>query len=198
MLMQRIVYGLRSKDIDSQYMKRFEVLLRQWAEINAFGATPPVDVVPILDWVPERFLGNWKSRARVVHDEMQSLYDGLHKLVLSRRQRVGSTNSIIDRVLDQREKNPLTDHQISMLSGVTIKGGSDTSASILASFVLAMVLHPDIQKKAQAEIDRAVPEDRVPDMSDFERLPYVTSIIKEVQRWRPIVGIGVPHQLSEG
>ena len=197
-LVMAIVYGLRSPDINSQYLQRFEVLLRQWAEINAFGATPPVDVVPILNWVPERFLGNWKSRAQVVHDEMRQLYDGLHKLVLRRRQRLGSTNSIIDRLLDQRENNPLTDHQISNLAGVTIKGGSDTSASILASFVLAMVLHPEIQKKAQAEIDRVIPDDRVPDVSDSDRLPYVMSIIKETQRWRPIVGIGVPHQLSEG
>ena len=113
---------------------------------------------------------------------MRALYDGLHQLVLRRRERIGSTNSIIDRLLDQREKTALTDHQISNLAGVTIKGGSDTSASVLASFVLAMVLHPHIQKKAQAEIDGAIPNDRVPDTSDYDRLPYVMSIIKETQR----------------
>lgn len=179
-------------------MQRFEALLRNWAAINAFGATPPVDVVPILNWVPEKFFGNWKSRARVVHDEMHDLYNGLRERVLSRRQRTGSTNSIMDRLLDQNEKNGLSTHQISNLAGVTIKGGSDTSASVLASFVLAMVLHPEIQKKAQAEIDRVVPADRIPDISDFGRLPYLMSIIKETQRWRPITGIGVPHQLSDG
>ena len=192
------VYGIRSPSIHGKYLVRFEKLLSNWAAINAFGATPPVDVIPILNWVPERFLGNWKSRAKVVHDEMRALYDGLHELVLRRRQRSGSTNSVIDRLLDQQNEAPLTKHQISNLAGVTIKGGSDTSASVLASFVLAMILHPEVQKKAQAEIDEAIPENRIPDDSDYDRLPYVMSIIKETQRWRPIVGVGVPHQLSEG
>ncbi|KAF2993165.1 hypothetical protein E8E13_000352 [Curvularia kusanoi] len=47
------------------------------------------------------------------------------------------------------------------------------------------------------EIDREVPSDRIPDQSDFSRLPYVMSIIKEVQRWRPLGGIAIPHSLSE-
>lgn len=129
---------------------------------------------------------------------MRDLYDGLHEVVHRRRQRIGSVNSIVDRILDQNEKNALTFHEISNLAGVTIKGGSDTSATVLANFVLAMVLHPDVQKKAQAEIDREVPSDRIPDISDVGRLPYVMSIIKEVQRWRPLGGVGIPHQLSEG
>lgn len=177
---------------------QFEQLLRDWTAVNSIGATPPVDIVPALNWVPERFLGNWKSRARVVHDSMRDLYDGLHEVVHRRRQRIGSVNSIVDRILDQNEKNASTFHEISNLAGVTIKGGSDTSATVLANFVLAMVLHPDVQKKAQAEIDREVPSDRIPDISDVGRLPYVMSIIKEVQRWRPLGGVGIPHQLSEG
>ncbi|OQO10660.1 hypothetical protein B0A48_03958 [Cryoendolithus antarcticus] len=191
-----IVYGIRSPTIHSKYLERFETLLGNWAAINAFGATPPVDIIPALKWVPERFLGNWISRATVVHDEMRRLYDGLQEIVMQRRRRIGTTDSMIDRVLDQQDKSPLTKHQIANLAGVTIKGGSDTSAAILTSFVLAMVLHPEIQKKAQAEID-AVTGDRIPDDSDYDRLPYVMAVIKEVQRWRPITGIGVPHQLSE-
>lgn len=129
---------------------------------------------------------------------MRDLYDGLHERVVRRRQRIGSVNSMIDRILDQNKQNALTSHQISNLAGVTIKGGSDTSATGLTNFVLAMVTHPDIQKRAQAEIDREIPSDRIPDGSDFRRLPYVMSVIKEVMRWRPIGGTGIPHQLSEG
>lgn len=172
--------------------------MRDWTLINRLGATPPVDIIPALNWVPERFLGNWKTRARVVHDAMRGLYDGLHEMVLRRRQRIGSANSIIDRILDQNGQNALTPHEISNLAGITIKGGSDTTATVLANFVLAMVLHPDVQKKAHAEIDLEVPSGRIPDASDFVRLPYLMAIIKEAQRWRPLTGVGVPHSLSEG
>ncbi|KAJ1328860.1 cytochrome P450 family 619 [Microdochium nivale] len=196
-LIMCLVYGIRQPRIEDPYILRFEELMRQWTVINRMGATPPVDIIPALNWVPERFFNNWKSRARAVHDEMRDLYDGLHDTVVRRRQRIGSAGSMVDRMLDQSGEKTLTRHQIANLGGVTIKGGSDTSATTLANFVTAMVLHPEIQKKAQAEIDREVPSDRIPDLSDFGRLPYVMAIIKEVQRWRPVFGIGPPHELSE-
>lgn len=45
-----------------------------------------------------------------------------------------------------------------------------------------MLLYPDIQRKAQAEVDRVVGKDRLPDFSDEPALPYVTALVKEVLR----------------
>lgn len=50
-----------------------------------------------------------------------------------------------------------------------------------------MVLHPEVQKKAQAEIDQVVGRDRLPVYSDRSRLPYVDAVMKEVLRWHPPV-----------
>lgn len=62
-------------------------------------------------------------------------------------------------------------------------------------FVLAMVLHPEVQAKAQAEIDALLGDSRLPEMSDRESLPYVCCIVKEVLRWWPAFPIGEsrPH-----
>ena len=179
-------------------MKRIEHLLEIWAHINAFGATPPVDIFPFLKYVPQKVFGNWVNRAAKVHDEMHQLYNGLRDLVLQRREKQGSKNSILDRLLDQQKSSELTTHQVTLLAGVATKGGSDTSASVIASFVQAMVTWPEIQRKAQAEIDSVIPEDRVPDFSDYETLPYVATIIKEAHRWRPVAPLSVPHALSQG
>lgn len=179
-------------------MERLEALLQKWARIQEFGATPPVDIFPFLKAIPERFLGNWVTRAKVVHDEMHQLYTGLLNSVLKRRQAIGSQFTVLDRLLDQQEKTGLTTHQITLLSGVTIKGGSDTSASVLTSFVQAMVTYPEVQKKAQAEIDAVLGEDKVPEWSDYDKLPYVAQIVKESHRWRPVAPLSVPHALSEG
>lgn len=192
------VYGIRSPSFDSPYLQRLNSLVEIWARINEFGATPPVDIFPFLKLIPERFLGNWVTRATKVHDELHDLYNSLVKAVLKRRNAVGSMPTVIDRLYDQQEKTGLTDHQITLLAGVTIKGGSDTSASVLTSFVQAMVTFQDVQKKAQAEIDAVVPEDRVPNWDDYEKLPYVAQIIKESHRWRPVAPLSVPHRLSEG
>lgn len=129
---------------------------------------------------------------------MHMLYDGLRELVLQRRRTKGPMNSIMDRLLDQQKANDLTTHQVTLLAGVATKGGSDTSASVLASFVQAMVTWPEIQRTAQAEIDAVVPEDRVPDFDDYEKLPYIAQIIKEAHRWRPVAPLSVPHALSQG
>lgn len=65
--------------------------------------------------------------------------------------------------------------------------------SSLASFILAMVLHPEIQARAQAEIDSVVgPEwQRLPSFADRPRLPYVDAIVLELLRWNTSVPLGL-------
>ena len=41
-------------------------------------------------------------------------------------------------------------------------------------------------------------EERSPEWSDFEKLPYINMIIKESHRWRPVSPLGVSHALGEG
>ena len=76
-----------------------------------------------------------------------------------------------------------------------------------------MLHYPDIQKKAQAEVDKVVGSSRMPEVSDMDSLPYVTALIKEVARspffphcefvylthfrWRPVAPTGFPHALIQ-
>lgn len=55
---------------------------------------------------------------------------------------------------------------------------------------MAMALHPEVQDKAQAEIDRVIGPDRLPQVADRDSLPYVTAVMREVLRWQPIVTVG--------
>ena len=59
-----------------------------------------------------------------------------------------------------------------------------------------MARHPEIQRKAQEEIDRVVGTDRLPTIEDRESLPYLNLVIAEVLRYNPIAPI-VPHSLDE-
>ena len=52
--------------------------------------------------------------------------------------------------------------------------------------MLAMVLHPEAQKRAQDEIDSVVGRDRLPTFQDYEQLPYVRALVKETMRWRGV------------
>ena len=57
-------------------------------------------------------------------------------------------------------------------------------------FILAMTLYPEVQIKAQEEIDRVVGQDRLPDLSDRENLPYIEGVFMETLRWKPVVPLG--------
>jgi cytochrome P450 len=54
----------------------------------------------------------------------------------------------------------------------------------------AMLLYPDVQAKAQAELDAIVGSDRLPDFSDRGHLPYVNSVILETLRWKVVAPTG--------
>lgn len=197
-VLKLLVYGIRSPSIDAPHTKKLAEAGEIWARINEFGATPPVDIFPFLKWIPQRFLGNWVTRSMEVHDALHDLYEGLLNSVMRRRQAIGTIDSLVDRVLDQQEKHGLTTHQVMLLAGVTIKGGSETTASVLTSTIQALVTNPEVQRKAQAEIDSVVGEDRTPRWGDYEKLPYTAAMVKESHRWRPVAPLSVPHALSEG
>lgn len=52
-----------------------------------------------------------------------------------------------------------------------------------------MVLYPEVQIKAQLQID-SVCGGRLPDFSDYGSLPYVDAILREALRWHPVVHLG--------
>ena len=56
---------------------------------------------------------------------------------------------------------------------------------------MAMLLRPDAQLKAQAEIDNLLKRKRLPGFSDRGSLPYTDALVTEVLRWAP------PIPLSE-
>lgn len=74
-------------------------------------------------------------------------------------------------------------------SNVYAHRGSKTAITIHC-FFLMMTLHPDVQKKAQAEIDAVCGRDRLPHYGDREHLPYLHAVIKEVIRTHPAVPAG--------
>jgi cytochrome P450 len=60
-----------------------------------------------------------------------------------------------------------------------------------------MVAFPEVQRRAQAELDAVVGRARLPTFADAPRLPYVRAVIKEVLRWRPAFERGAPHKAAK-
>lgn len=64
---------------------------------------------------------------------------------------------------------------------VHLMSRGQTTASV-NTFIMTMMIYPEIQKKAQAELDALLNGERLPTLDDRDALPYLTAILKEVLR----------------
>jgi len=62
-------------------------------------------------------------------------------------------------------------------------GGADTTVSAIGTFFLMMICYPEIQEKAQAELDHVVGKGHLPDYGDEADLPYISALVKETIRY---------------
>jgi cytochrome P450 len=60
-----------------------------------------------------------------------------------------------------------------------------------------MVLYPEVQRKARAEIDMVIGPNRLPDHNDRESLPYINALVKETLRWQPVTPLGMHYYQSQ-
>ena len=56
--------------------------------------------------------------------------------------------------------------------------------------MLAMLMFPDVQKKAQAEIDRMTGGSRMPDFNDRPSMVYLEATYRELLRWSQVTPLG--------
>ena len=67
----------------------------------------------------------------------------------------------------------------------------------MAWWTRAIIAHPEIQKRAQDELDAVVGRSRAPTFADAPNLPYIVALVKESLRWRPPTPLGVPHTTTQ-
>ena len=59
--------------------------------------------------------------------------------------------------------------------------------STVLNFVMAMALYPLVQERAFSELEKVLGAERLISITDKDKLPYVTAIIKETMRWNPVL-----------
>ena len=64
------------------------------------------------------------------------------------------------------------------------------TVSSMVSLFLVLTLFPQVQRRAQSELDIVVGRDRLPTFDDRPRLPYIEALCKELMRWQMVTPIG--------
>ncbi|KAF6752028.1 cytochrome P450 [Ephemerocybe angulata] len=194
-IIQRILYGYTVESPDDAFLVNALVSLGHFNKAGKLGSYL-VDFFPILKYVPEWAGAGFKGEARRMKESLETSvtlpYEWVKKNMLTGQSLMpnlcGTILSGADGPLSPEEEESLRWAAISSFGAAL-----DTSASSALTFYLAMIMHPDVQKKAQAEVDAVVGTDRLPAISDRSSLPYVRSVMAEVLRWYPAVPMGIAH-----
>ncbi|KAF5365968.1 hypothetical protein D9758_006614 [Tetrapyrgos nigripes] len=108
-----------------------------------------------------------------------------------------ATGDTSDLGMSKTDSDTNMEEVIRNCAAVAYTAGSDTSVSLILISVLVLSHHPEIQAKAQEELDRVLGSTpnatQLPDFSNRGSLPYVEAILKELMRMYPSVPLGLPH-----
>ncbi|KAI5920501.1 cytochrome P450 [Camillea tinctor] len=196
----KIAYGYKvDEHSQDPFVELADAALDQFSQASVPGAWL-VDTIPALKYLPEWLPGmGFKKTARQWGQTSQEVAEKPMDFV---RKQVseGSHESSLVSSLYENSKGQVDpkDEDIMKWSAATMyTGGADTSVSAMSTFFLAMMSHPEIQRKAQEEIDRVIGSDRLPSFGDRNSLPYIEAVVKEAFRFHPIAPMGVPHVTTQ-
>ncbi|KAJ6466213.1 cytochrome P450 [Mycena sanguinolenta] len=188
------LYEYEVQPTNDHFVALSESVMKKLSE-SVFPGAVAVDAFPILrylpSWMPGAGFQRFAVEARQLTKEMQEVPVNFVKQNM--RDGMDST-SVVAKLL---AANRYDEVAIQAVAGTAYAGGADTTVSALASFCLAMALYPEIQKKAQTEIDTVIGPGRLPEFEDRSSLPFVEALYRELMRWKPVAPLGVAHASSE-
>ncbi|OAL31720.1 hypothetical protein AYO20_08113 [Fonsecaea nubica] len=191
-----MTYGRRTPQYDDAEMREYlEILSTHSLEkttgiIQSTAANVP-DAYPIFRKLPRWLLPGVKMAVEHTKRE-EAFYLRLWNEVKMKLDEGTQKPCFTVQMLREQEKEGFDDRFGAYISGGSLEAGTDTTSNTILAFIQAMLLFPDVQKKAHAEIDRVL-GDRLPSMSDWANLPYVRGCVKETLRWSPTTTLIVPH-----
>ncbi|KAF8512772.1 cytochrome P450 [Gautieria morchelliformis] len=159
-----------------------------------------VDMIPILKYVPEWFPGaEFQKKARLVRkvasDMNEAPFEAVKQALNSGVAESSFTSSLLEEI--KGDAPPEQEDIIRAAASTCFGGGTDTTLAALRIFFLAMLLFPEAQRKAQAELDGVVGSSRLPEYEDRKSLPYINALCKEILRWHPSFPIGAAHRVTQ-
>ncbi|KAK0436558.1 cytochrome P450 [Armillaria borealis] len=189
----QISHGYAIQEENDPFVKLAEETMDQFSLSTAPGGFL-VNLIPICStshsgmvswsWI-KRTAREWAS---TLNDFVERPHNYVKQEMADGKARLSLTSSQLEGGVSAEEE-----FDIKWLAGSLYAA---TVASVYA-FFKAMLLYPEVQAKAQAEIDAVIGDDRLPRFDDRERLPYINALVLEVTRWHTVGPTGIPHCVTE-
>ncbi|KAH9888083.1 cytochrome P450 [Cubamyces lactineus] len=196
-ILLNVMYGLRfdRADIPSyiEVLSRLESAIAEAFQPGAFL----VEFVPWLRYVPGWLPGTaWQQRVFRWKGKLDTLVEEPYRAA---KEAMSLFTEAMEPFENEKgtSRGEKADTLIKETASSAFHGNLSELSTVLYAFVCAMVLNPEVQVRAQKELDRVVGSDRLPEHSDRPNLPYVEAILKETLRWYNPVPLGVAHRCTE-
>ncbi|KAF5314896.1 hypothetical protein D9619_007188 [Psilocybe cf. subviscida] len=162
-----------------------------------FPGAALVNAVPILQYLPSWFPGAGFHKVASETKEMTTKMQEVPVRWVQKNMEAGTQLSCIvsDRLKSCKTEDEVVELQ--QFAGLIYAAGADTTTTALETFFCVMTIFPDVQKKAQQELDTVVGSNRLPNYDDWESLPYTEALLREVLRWRPVLPLGLAHAMTD-
>ncbi|KAJ7218143.1 cytochrome P450 [Mycena pura] len=194
-------YGIEVESADDPYIETSETFIKSISHATQRGAFL-VDSFPIFKHVPIWFPGaNFQRIAakirKLAHDARTLPFEFTEAQVSKGAAKRSFATRFLESARDDTSPQEVDDVR-SIIGNMYIAYDSDIQTVLaMRTFVLAMSLYPEVQKKGQEAVDAALGGDRLPDFNDFGHIPYVDAIINETLRWQPPLPLSIPHSALE-
>ncbi|KDQ08477.1 hypothetical protein BOTBODRAFT_37914 [Botryobasidium botryosum FD-172 SS1] len=192
-LIMSLVYGI---EVESSQNK-FIVYAEQVMDLATYASPGAayINIFPILKYVPSWFPGaKFKREANRLKTLVESMVHHPFQQVKSETSTGVAVPSFTSQLLEDVDAN---EEDIKWATSAMYGGGAETITESVVSFILAMASYPEVQRRAQQEIDKVVGTDRLPNFDDRQFLPYIECILKETFRWYPVSPMGAPRRVTE-
>ncbi|KAG8969002.1 hypothetical protein FRC03_004969 [Tulasnella sp. 419] len=191
------VFGIRQPQVTSSLVSRYLRYSDMIFNIGEPGSVPPLEIFPVLQYLPDFMVKYWRARCDAIRREQRSLFFDLLQIA-DERQKNGMQNGCFQELLLERAPEWGLDREaIGYISGNFLSGATRQAITIGRWTILLSVCYPEAQRKVHEEMDRVIGSDKSPSLEDIEKLPYLQSFVKEVNRFRPCLPLSHPHEASE-
>ncbi|KAJ3762519.1 cytochrome P450 [Lentinula raphanica] len=152
-----------------------------------------VEFFPFLNYFPAAIC-QWKQKAITDFEHASEVFTNYYTATVGANQ---MQPNLCASLAENKMTSSFTEFEKAWVTGTISAASLETTSTTMSFFLYAMSLYPDVQRRAQDELDRVVGKSRNPNFNDMEHLPYLRALVKELLRWQPVTPLAIPHATLE-
>lgn len=172
-----------------------EVLNRRGEVSNAIGCYPAIK--PYAKYLPDPFFSKGveavENLAGIAIARVCQRLDAAEKGEITRVD-------LLARLMEGKDENgeKLGRAELTAEALTQLIAGSDTTSNTSCALLFHCLMHPNVVKKLQDELDAALPESGVPNYEQVRDLKYMDQVIQETLRIHSTSSQGLPRTVPPG